>query len=114
LKVNSILEVAARKLAGSWTVLVLRSANPSALINSRPRVERWFEIATRWPSDLAYPLTGPCTVWWKVTGPAGGPRAGAERTRIKWGHGNTVAVEHIAGVVATQRLDVLVDDVGPC
>ena len=41
------------KPAGSWTVLLLRSANPSALITSRPRVERLLEIATRWSSTFA-------------------------------------------------------------
>src|SRR6266511_3309082 len=56
--------------------MLLMSANPSALISSRPRVERLFEIATRCPSDLAYPLTGPCTVSLNVTGPAGGPGPG--------------------------------------
>src|SRR6476469_9264 len=77
------------KLAGSWTVLLFRSANPSALSSSRPRVERSLEIATRVPFDLAYPLTGPCTVWLNVTGPAGGPGPGPR-------------VPALNGVMATQ------------
>src|SRR6202171_4678119 len=65
------------KLAGSWTALLFRSANPSALVSSRPRVERLLEIATRWPWDLAYPLTGPCTVSLNATVVSGGPPPGA-------------------------------------
>ena len=50
---NSILDAALAKLAGSWTLLLFRFSNPIALITSRPRVERLFEIATRSPFDLA-------------------------------------------------------------
>src|ERR1700680_3136161 len=65
------------KLAGSGTALSFRSANPIALVSSRPRVDRLREIATRTPCDLAYPLTGPCTVSLKATFVSGGPPPGS-------------------------------------